>query len=73
MIKHTPDDGRIAVPATPSKGEIILTNIESKAKLIYPDHATSREVYIREMTAAELTRLADELDEVNHRIAGLEK
>lgn len=56
MIKPPADDGAI-VPAEDSYGMRFLTEVEAKAKSIYPDHSGSRDKYVREKVAEKLTEL----------------
>lgn len=74
MLKTPADDGAIARANTPETyGERFVRELEAKAKGIYPDHSTSRDAYIREKVAEELTRLNAEFSEAKFRLDGLDK
>lgn len=79
MLKPPADDSTY-VPQPDTYGTNFMRELEAKAGAIYPDHSGSREKYIHEKAAEELTRLNIayqdafvELGELRYRIGSLEK
>lgn len=56
MFKAQKDDSAVA-PATATAGTEFVQAVAAKARAIYPDHAGSREAYLREAVAVEIDRL----------------
>lgn len=59
MRKEQPDDTPVVTPEI-SFGRAMMASIEAKAREVYPDHAASREQYVREKVIQKLDELSQE-------------
>lgn len=65
MLKEQPDDTPVVTPEA-TVGRKTLIDIEDRARKVYPDHAGSREQYVRE-------KIIQKLDELAAKVQTLEK